>query len=182
MNGRNFLLRENMHKTKTHCRNFCQKIFHIVCHVYQWIMITIASQVLVFLMAETLLTMCLLLQASSLEQVGSFVYLIQFHTESCEEDGVSSLKFLCTQEELQDLVWKMRDAVRHVERIANIWNLSQRCNGNISRNKCSDTFLQFQVFMFPVLMAQNITDNLYIYISCHLFLSLWRRGSWHFYR
>jgi polycomb group RING finger protein 4 len=59
-------------------------------------------------------------KASSLEQVGSYVYLIQFHTESCEEGGISSLKFLCTQEELQDLVWKMRDAVRHVERIANI--------------------------------------------------------------
>jgi len=59
-------------------------------------------------------------KASSLEQVGSFVYLIQFHIESCEEDGINSLKFLCTQEELQDLVWKMRDAVRHVERIANI--------------------------------------------------------------
>lgn len=109
-----------MHKTKTHRRNICQKIFHIVCLVYQWIVITIASQVLVFLMAETLFAMCLFLQASSLEQVGSFVYLIQFHTESCEEDGVSSLKFLCTQEELQDLVWKLRDAVRHVERIANV--------------------------------------------------------------
>jgi hypothetical protein len=63
------------------------------------------------------------LQASSLEQVGSFLYLIQFHTESCQEEHgngttVSRLKFLCTQEELQDLVWKLRDAVRHVERIA----------------------------------------------------------------
>lgn len=68
---------------------------------------------------------CLFLQASSLEQVGSFLYLIQFHTESCPEQygkdsAISRLKFLCTQEELQDLVWKLRDAVRHVERIANM--------------------------------------------------------------
>lgn len=41
-----------MHKTKTHCRHFCQKIFHIVCHVYQWIVIMIASQVLLFLMQK----------------------------------------------------------------------------------------------------------------------------------
>lgn len=59
-------------------------------------------------------------KTTSLEQAGSFLYLIQFHTESCEEDCVRSLKFLCTQEELQDLVWKMRDAVRHVEKIANL--------------------------------------------------------------
>ena len=83
-------------------------------------MIPIASQILVFLMAETLFPMSFFLQTTSLEQAGSFLYLIQFHTESCEEDCVRSLKFLCTQEELQDLVWKMRDAVRHVEKIANM--------------------------------------------------------------
>ncbi|PSN43933.1 hypothetical protein C0J52_03773 [Blattella germanica] len=68
-----------------------------------------------------------LVKASSLEQVGSFLYLIQFHTESCSAESVkpesgtsvNKLKFLCTQEELQDLVWKLRDAVRHVERLAN---------------------------------------------------------------
>lgn len=66
------------------------------------------------------------LQASSLEQVGSFLYLIQLHTESCtqkfadsgNESTVNKVRFLCTQEELQDLVWKLRDAVRHVEKIA----------------------------------------------------------------
>jgi hypothetical protein len=69
--------------------------------------------------------MHLVLQASSLDQVGSFLYLIQFHTESCQEEqgngsAISRLKFLCTQEELQDLVWKLRDAVRHVEKLANM--------------------------------------------------------------
>ncbi|KAJ9598449.1 hypothetical protein L9F63_010845 [Diploptera punctata] len=61
-------------------------------------------------------------KASNMEQVGSFLYLIQFHTESCSEDpkkAVNKLKFLCTQEELQDLVWKLRDVVRHIEKIAN---------------------------------------------------------------
>ncbi|XP_069702971.1 COMM domain-containing protein 3 [Periplaneta americana] len=65
-------------------------------------------------------------KASSLEQVGSFLYLIQLHTESCtqkfadsgNESTVNKVRFLCTQEELQDLVWKLRDAVRHVEKIA----------------------------------------------------------------
>ena len=52
------------------------------------------------------------------------MYLIQFHVESCSDDSQkavnSKLKFLCTQEELQDLVWKLRDSVRHIEKINNV--------------------------------------------------------------
>lgn len=77
------------------------------------------------------------IKASNLERVGGFLYLIQFHTESCQGSGsgtsVSRFKFLCTQEELQDLVWKLRDAVRHVERIANTCDLSQRCYTNFAK-------------------------------------------------
>lgn len=65
--------------------------------------------------------MCL--KENSVERVGTFFYLIQIRSEICDgtsgfKKTVKKIKFLCTVEELQDFVGKLKDAVKHVERLA----------------------------------------------------------------
>ncbi|KAK7794356.1 hypothetical protein R5R35_007240 [Gryllus longicercus] len=60
---------------------------------------------------------------SSLDHVGKLQYLIQIQAETCDESMdfkkiTKKIKFVCTVEELQDFVSKLKDAVKHVERLA----------------------------------------------------------------
>lgn len=59
------------------------------------------------------------IKSSSAEHVGKPQYLIQLSTESCVE-GDKVIKFMCSSEELQDLVAKLKDASRVVEKMANL--------------------------------------------------------------
>ncbi|XP_068082277.1 COMM domain-containing protein 3 [Anabrus simplex] len=63
------------------------------------------------------------IKTGSLEHAGVVQYLIQFHVESSDSTvkfGKTSeiVRFICSLEELQDIVGKLRDAVKHVERVA----------------------------------------------------------------
>ncbi|XP_063230760.1 COMM domain-containing protein 3-like [Bacillus rossius redtenbacheri] len=58
------------------------------------------------------------IKTSSLEQAGTWLYLIQFHTDTSDpKEPHKTIRFVCTLQELHDLVAKLKSAVKHVEKI-----------------------------------------------------------------
>ncbi|CAH1790352.1 unnamed protein product [Owenia fusiformis] len=51
-----------------------------------------------------------------LEKVNEAVYLISLKTEECGFEGTKSIDFACTVEQLQDMVGKLKDACKSLER------------------------------------------------------------------
>lgn len=63
--------------------------------------------------------MCCLLQISTrLSNVP--IYNIRIRTKECEDNQVRHIIFTCTIQQLQELVYKLKDIVRHVEKISNV--------------------------------------------------------------
>ncbi|XP_046742002.1 COMM domain-containing protein 3 [Diprion similis] len=52
------------------------------------------------------------------DSIGSQLYTIQFST--INQGKPEFMKFACTTQQLQELVYKLKDAVRHVEKVANV--------------------------------------------------------------
>ncbi|KAH3719624.1 COMM domain-containing protein 3-like [Dreissena polymorpha] len=53
-----------------------------------------------------------------LEKVNEAVYLVSLKTEVSESPGLKEVQFSCTQEQLQDLVGKLKDACKCLEKIS----------------------------------------------------------------
>lgn len=57
-----------------------------------------------------------LIKSSQSEKVGKPVYSISLKTEQGNEDGLKNVNFTCTMEQLQDLVGKLKDACKCIEK------------------------------------------------------------------
>eukprot|EP00117_Sycon_ciliatum_P043195 scpid99111/ scgid31311/ COMM domain-containing protein 3; Protein Bup; Protein PIL len=52
------------------------------------------------------------------EKVNTPVYLVNLKTQACGQSGTSDVQFACSVEQLQDLVGKLKDAVKGMDKLA----------------------------------------------------------------
>ncbi|KAK0047140.1 COMM domain-containing protein 3 [Biomphalaria pfeifferi] len=60
------------------------------------------------------------IKSNNLEKIDSAVYLINLKTEEPDEQTIKDIQFSCTLEQLQDLVGKLKDATKCMEKIAQV--------------------------------------------------------------
>lgn len=65
----------------------------------------------------------ILFQSNSLDECGGPLFRIGFTMEKFDEETMCKktkyLNFTCNSQEMQDLVYKLKEAVRHCERLSN---------------------------------------------------------------
>ncbi|RMZ92811.1 COMM domain-containing 3 [Brachionus plicatilis] len=61
-----------------------------------------------------------IIKENNLERINEPVYLIELKIEKPGETNLSKIQFSCTVEQLQDLVFKLKEASKSVERLAQI--------------------------------------------------------------
>ena len=98
-------------------------------------------------------------KTTSLEQAGSFLYLIQFHTEYVKRTVSGVWNFCVHKKNCKILYGKcvmQFDMLKKLQ-ICETW--VRVMTETLLDTKSNDTFLQFEVFLFPVFIAQNITSQ-----------------------